>query len=55
MTIISLNSTQLETLNLSPISDPVEQWLSENAIADHEQTIQFKIDFPREEGDPREL
>ena len=55
MTIISLNSTHLDTLNLSPISDRVEQWISENAIADHEQTIQFKIDFPREESDPREL
>ncbi|MFM7573889.1 MAG: CRR6 family NdhI maturation factor [Snowella sp.] len=63
MTIISLNSIHLETLDLSPISDRVEQWLSQNAvtnsalsaIADHEQTIQFKIDFPREENDPREL
>jgi hypothetical protein len=55
MTIISLNSTHLETLDLSPISDRVGQWLSENAIAAHEQTIQFKIDFPREENDPREL
>ena len=37
MTIISLNSTHLETLNLSPISDLVEQWLSENAIANRRE------------------
>ena len=30
MTIIFLNSTHLETLNLSPISDRIEQWLLES-------------------------
>ena len=55
MTLISLNSTYLETLDLSLVSNLVEQWLAEKVISNHEQTIQFKIDFPREESDPREL
>lgn len=55
MTIIALTSTHLETLDLSLVTNLVEQWLSENAIANQEQTIQFKIDFPREQTDPREL
>ncbi|MCL6433770.1 MAG: CRR6 family NdhI maturation factor [Leptolyngbyaceae cyanobacterium HOT.MB2.61] len=56
MTItIALNALSLNTLNLSPVQTVIEPLLQEGAIANHEQQIQFQIDYPKEPEDPREL
>ncbi|MGF1494266.1 MAG: CRR6 family NdhI maturation factor [Microcoleaceae cyanobacterium] len=55
MTIIKLNTTVLNQLDLSPVQSVIEVWLQEQSIGQHEQQLQFEIDFPREPEDPREL
>lgn len=56
MTIaIALNSDHLNHLELSPAKTVIEAWLSEGAIASHEQQLHFEIDYPRPPEDPREL
>lgn len=56
MTIaIALNAENLNNLDLSPAIEKIETLLSEGAIASYEQQLQFNIDFPREDTDPREL
>ncbi len=55
MITITLDVNHLTTLDLSPVTDLVESWLTDQAIASQEQQIQFTIDFPRDETDPREL
>jgi hypothetical protein len=53
--IIELNPDQLQQLDLSPIEQWITPILKENTIIDYEQKLQFKIDYPRQENDPREL
>lgn len=54
-TSIVLNADQINRLDLSPVQTVIDAWLQEGAIAQHEQQIQFAIEFTREPGDPREL
>jgi hypothetical protein len=53
--IINLNSQQLHQLDLSPVQQWLDPILAEKSITNYEQTVQFKIDYPRQETDPREL
>ncbi len=53
--VIALNSTAIETLDLTPATSQIEPILTENAIADRLGSVQFDIDYSREPGDPREL
>lgn len=53
--IISINQPQIEQLDLSPVTDIVRDWLTSAKIIDHEQKLQFDIDYYRPECDPREL
>lgn len=55
MTIINVNSSHIHTLDLSPAIEVIEQILAETKILDYEQQLNFKIDYPREPEDPREL
>ena len=56
MTIaIALNAENLNNLDLSPAIEAIEKLLSAGAIASYEQQLQFNIDFPRQDTDPREL
>lgn len=55
MITITLDAKHLTTLDLSPVTELVESWLTDQAIASQEQQIQFQLNFPREETDPREL
>jgi hypothetical protein len=52
---ITVSQVQIENLDLSPIKNIIEDWLANQNIIDYEQKLQFKIDYPRPESDPREL
>ena len=55
MTIkIVLEGKAIANLDLSTAQNQIEP-LFEQKIADYEQQLQFAIDYPREESDPREL
>lgn len=49
-TSIPLNSQQIHTLDLSPVSTVLE-----SITAASNEQIRFEIDYPREANDPREL
>jgi len=65
MVLITVTAEQLSQLDLSPVTD----WLTQNSIIDPpdlgapvghaieaiENQLQFQVDFPREDLDPREL
>ena len=56
MTImISINAQHINNLDLSPVQTVIDQWLQAGAIAQNEQQLQFEIEYPREEFDPREI
>jgi hypothetical protein len=56
MTIsIKVNHNQLQNLDLSPAVTIIEDLLAKGEITAFEQQLQFVIDFPRAESDPREL
>ena len=55
MTTISLSYPTLQNLNISTVKDRIESWLVDDNIAAQEQQLTFEIDYPRSEGDPREL
>src|SRR4028119_654342 len=53
--MISIDADRINSLDLSPVRTVIEKWLAEGAIAQNEQQLQFEIEYPREELDPREL
>ncbi|GAA6621276.1 CRR6 family NdhI maturation factor [Scytonema sp. NUACC26] len=56
MTIaIQLNTECINSLNLSPAVSVIEKLVQEGAIATQEQQLCFDINYPLEQGDPREL
>jgi hypothetical protein len=55
MVTITLDVKTLQTLDLSPVTTLIEQWHSMGTLIDQENQIQFQINFPREDTDPREL
>ncbi len=52
---IIVSKAQIEKLDLSPITNIIEDWLAKANIIDYEQKLIFKIDYPLAESDPREL
>ena len=54
-TTITVNIDQINTLDISAAVEVIEQISSKNAILSNEQQLIFNIDYPREDGDPREL
>lgn len=56
MTIkIALNSNHIQKLDISPLETIIRDYQQRDAIAKLEQTLQLAIDYPRGEGDMREL
>lgn len=56
MTIdITLNTEQINKLDLSPVTIAIKKILQTSAIANSEQQISFQINYDRPEEDPREL
>jgi hypothetical protein len=49
-TVITVSLHHIETLDLSPVQTIVENWLSSDTLLNHEQEIQFKVDYPSEEA-----
>jgi hypothetical protein len=54
-TTITVDADALNRLDLSPAQAIIEPWLKDGSIGNHEQELRLEIQFPREEGDPREL
>lgn len=54
-TTIALNSTLIQGLDLTPVQIILEEWLKTQRILDHEQDLQFQIDYPQAPEDDREL
>ncbi len=52
---IALTIDHINSLDLSPATEAIEEILAEDAIVPSEQQLVFHIDYPREQGDPREL
>lgn len=52
---IALTSHHINTLDLSPVQNSIEPLLQNGAIASHEQSFNFDIDYPLDPTDPREL
>jgi hypothetical protein len=56
MTItVTLNTDQINSLDISVAVSMIEKLLQEGAIASHEQQLHFDLNYPLEPGDPREL
>lgn len=56
MTIaIALTTDQINSLDLSPAIKVIEEIIASSAIVSSEQQLVFHLDYPREQGDPREL
>ena len=56
MTItIALNTDNINNLDLSPVVAVIEKLLQDSTITSYEQQLSFDINYPLEEGDPREL
>lgn len=55
MTIIRVNSNQINNLDLSCVVEVIEPLLAGAKVTDYEQQLSFKIDYPREADDPREV
>jgi hypothetical protein len=54
MTIVSIDNYALVSLDLSAIVKPIESWLA-TSPKKFDLDLQFKIEFDRDPGDPREL
>jgi hypothetical protein len=52
---ISVNADHINTLDLKPAQSKIELLLKDKSIATWEQQVQFRIDYPRDPSDPREL
>ncbi len=54
-TLITLNTPHFETLDLSPVQSVLENWIQTGTLFDHEQDIQFQIDYPQAPDQAQEL
>jgi hypothetical protein len=54
-TLITVTAQQLETLDLSAVSTVLEHWIDTQTLFDHEQSIQFQIDYPQGPEQAQEL
>ncbi|MBF2063834.1 MAG: CRR6 family NdhI maturation factor [Calothrix sp. C42_A2020_038] len=54
-TTIKVNIDQINTLDISPVAEVIEEIISGSEIIANEQQLIFNIDYPREANDPREL
>jgi hypothetical protein len=52
---ISIDATTINNLDITRVRQIIDSLPNDSAIANYEQKLQFKIDYPLEETDPREL
>ncbi len=56
MTItITINNDSIDKLDLLPAATVIDKILESGEILPNEQKINFEINYPRQEGDPREI
>ncbi len=55
MTTIAINSESINSLDLSPVKKIIDPLLQKGGIASLEQQLDFKVEYPLQEGDPREI
>ena len=55
MIVINLTPKQIYELDLSPVKSAIAPLIANQEINKAEQKIQFQIEFPRDDNDPREL
>ena len=55
MTTIVINSQSINSLSLSAVTEIIDPQLHKGEIASLEQQLSFKIEYPLEPGDPREI
>ncbi|GAB4227319.1 MAG: CRR6 family NdhI maturation factor [Stanieria sp.] len=53
--IIELDNNSIDSLDLTPAHKIITSLPQDQKITDYEQKLQFKINYQREETDPREL
>ncbi len=44
---ITVSQPQIQQLDLSPVTDIIEDCLANQSIIDYEQQLQFNLDYPR--------
>jgi hypothetical protein len=54
-TVITVNAQHFETLDLSPVKVVLDSWLQSKTLFDHEQSLQFQIDYPQDPAQSQEL
>ena len=54
-TVIIVNAQHFEMLDLSPVKLVLDLWLQSKTLFDHEQSIQFQIDYPQDPAQSAEL
>ncbi len=52
---IAIDATAINNLDITQVKEIIDSLPQDSAIVNYEQKLQFKIDYPREENDPREL
>lgn len=52
---IQLGAKAIQTLDISAAQEAIASLLAEGGLSSYEQQLKFKIDYPREDTDPREL
>lgn len=52
---IAIDAQHINNLDLSPVETVIDKWVAERDLAQYEQQLQFEIEYPREEFDPREI
>jgi hypothetical protein len=52
---IAIDATAINSLDITQVKKIIDSLPQDSEIVNYEQKIQFKIDYPREENDPREL
>jgi hypothetical protein len=54
-TVITVNAQHFETLDLSPVITVIEPWLQTKTLFDHEQSLQFQIEYAQDPEQAQEL
>jgi hypothetical protein len=54
-TVITINAQHFETLDLAPVKAVLDHWLQTKTLFDHEQSLQFQIDYPQDPAQSEEL
>jgi hypothetical protein len=52
---ITIEAAAINNLDISSVRETIDRLPQDSTIAEYEQKLKLKIDYPREEGDPREL